>query len=613
MITRTIWILALIALASGAIGCEGEPSPYGALQQATIYKPESWNDISTFEKNTDWRNAAIYGRAVALVATESISCSGWLIADDVVITADHCKPEAGQLVMALFGQFGSNDDGGWDAGKKVLLRRLHALGLPVPDLSDDDLDKLRRFPCKVLDSANTPEEGQRDLLALKCAPVRISYDLAGRSFEFPLLPGQLFGHLKSKSVDYMSMNAPIYGLSFNRPNAFEWERVVLSPNGKIVGPKSTCEATGEVNCFDTVGMDMICGSSGGAILDATDHSVIGVLVGTHGLGECDRTVREPDWVAEMWFSNVGVFLPTRFVDFGTPGVTTTAHNLPALVAQTPWAGRPGPDTGTTCPENTFAVGIFGTSAQTDGARRLGNFGLVCVPPLAIANYRLDVATVVASGSMDTHTTPKRGEHLTPYLAENLSESNATYGGGLVQTLALCPPGHYLAGLKALGNTSVDGIAALICRDLTTGQRLEHTLPERLGQSEGTTPAALECDAPGLVNGFAVLRGTSTQGLSLLCYGTGSVAATRGPQTPTPGTPQTTPNRTGDPTTPTPNRTSPGQPTPTTATPNTTLSDGNSHGGCQQSNSPQPIAAWPLLILLLSLVIWRRHNSAGPAQ
>ncbi|MCA9563217.1 MAG: hypothetical protein KC561_07000 [Myxococcales bacterium] len=513
-LTFTVPISFCVALlASGcaddSLFAEGELSAESGEAQSTtedevIFGAEEWDTISTFDFSDTYRIGARYGRAIAHL--ENGGCSGFLVDDEYLVTAEHCHSDEG--FMAVFGKFGWTD-GNYTQGHTEARRRAVELGIPQDVANTIHMDLLTRFQCQFRDD----QSDRADVEYYVCAPNRIAWTEGTGSdrqeIVLDLKPGHIWGHM-NVGPGHRGQGTDLYVLSINNTSRQDHKHDLLSPGGFIDRTTGTCGDNNE-NCFHFQGADTRCGSSGGAILDLNTNQVFGVVEGyfTQRLREDGCSFHSYD--GRIYQENVGSYLSDQVFNY----VDTTRRfwSLGRWSHYGSWVGGTGGYRNYLyCPEGTMAAGIIGATNRRYS--NVGTFGLVCVPHYSLSNYQMDRAAVISAGGIDTDFRIADGDDYNTYRNEQLSDYYTPTPE--FQEIAMCPPGYFISDISGQSsNGRVQAISSVTCEDPQTGNSTTRRVALGIsvigGQSWSTG-----CMTDRYVAGMRINSGWVTDGFQPIC-------------------------------------------------------------------------------------------------
>jgi hypothetical protein len=464
---------------------------------AVLNDSPEWQLIRNFEEGS-FHTGVLYARATARTTTPNGKrCSGFLVDDDILTTADHCGTNG--TTRAIFGEFGPSD-GNYADGAFEARRRLKQLGVPTSVADSLDLRQLTEFTCNF-----QFQDGNRDVAYWECPGNDITFTIGSNTYSYRIKPGHVWGHMNVGRGNRPD-GRDVYALSVNARCGNDFMNTLLSP-GDIEDSTDSCIGS-YGSCFDLT-TDWVGGSSGGAILDKTTHEVFGVVNGHTWwwFGDaddpCDR------WDAAI---NTGSYIGSgvdTFLNEPSNGWSTGAWAGP-----TAWVGNTG---GTRkyryCPNGTLAAGIVGTSTD---AGQVGNLGLICVPHNTPQALRMDRATVIAGGSIDVGFDAANNADWNTYMHEVLTDNSAELG---VQTMAMCPAGSFIHRMQVGHSNFIDRVWRIHCKDPQNGK----TTSVYVGGDIGTVGQVWngqqsfpECPDGAYFAGLWVNSGWVTDGFSGYC-------------------------------------------------------------------------------------------------
>jgi hypothetical protein len=468
-----------------------ESAPVDTVEQALICGAEDWDYIDTFDDQAAWLPAIHYGKAAARIG----GCSSTLYDDRWLVTADHCSIGNGPRTVT-FGMF--------DGAEAYARGRLRDLGMAGWEVDRLDFDDISKFSCRNSRNFFNRNDGYRDVEVWECEPN--TYDALGDVY-----PGDIWGHAHI-SPGRRPDGRDLYAVTVNRPHGRS-RGVLLSPTGEVNDGNDACAWFGDYdNCFEH-NVDTKPGSSGGGIFERHSKRMIGVVNGNSNAwfeaNQCDGE------------TNHGAYLPSagrmpRSQDVGQP--------LPPIEEASfgGWAGGYGGTARTfACPEGKMAAGIIGTTYRRDPefSRRVGNFGIVCVPYTEERNLTARSSThwdVLVGGSIDNG--PAGIYPFDEYINERL---DAVDGNGNLksmnhqqQGLTMCEPGEFLAGVEAFRDGNVIGhIDRIRCRSARSSH---NRTPRYALGDEAITPDESVCPFQQYVNGITIRSGWLTDGFGVWC-------------------------------------------------------------------------------------------------
>lgn len=563
------------------------------MEQNFIWSPQSWIDICEygpceppgFDANISdflYEKAMMYAKSTAHLTffdanNQPHFCSGFLVDSEWLVTANHCPhlanlPTPGHSLNARFGQyaFGSYSVGPFTGAFEGRTRFLQWMGgNPIPLTSSGNLSfandqLLTSFNCNYESSSFQSIEGMRDINYYRCAPNIIQ--------GMEVYPGDLYGHVNvADSGQHMGVNERIFSISTNTINgepSTNPKHILISDGTVYDGNDEYCGVDDpNNNCFETVGDDSICGSSGGLILRASDLKAKGVIKGNlsiwdppgydsapNGDPACNRY---PQNTENAWkFSNLHSYLTSKVnIEYANTTPTFTSYiSLQPAFPTWPWnyldpvwvGGQGGTIKTLKCPVSSngliyVAAGIIGSTAySSSGPGPVGNFGLVCVPyNVSTISREMDRAIVIVGGSVGTgfeYPDFPKNYDLNTYYNEHVAHEGAVYNVQYSQnqTVRMCKPGYALNGLGVRHtSTNISRINDISCYRLqsnyfSTGRQIyTSTLLDQsglIGQATNGNLTNLLCEDgsiygsswPRFVTGFKIRSGWLTDGFQLIC-------------------------------------------------------------------------------------------------
>jgi hypothetical protein len=513
----------LLSLGAGACAADDTPE-LGEADQELILGGEDWDQLPNFESDPTYYRGSLYGRATANLDMGSGGrCSGWMITDNILVTAHHCR-NGHTTITAKFGQYDASP-GGNAAGLADARNRLAELGVPLAVSATIGDSTLTHFSCSLYESEYPSTS--RDVDFYLCAPNQVTMNIPpfnrNRTFEFH--PGHLWGQYEL-DLGSRSDGDYIYAISTNKTNAQDSaglpNSVLLSPHGYVYDGDDDFYGQYAHN-FEFVGSDIICGSSGGVMMDQTDHRAFGLITGQYSLSGDDSCDRTGHGNGGTFYSNVGTYLgdgAATLVGYGAsydgvPKVGT--HN-------SAWVGGTGGTLRTmTCPTNFVATGVIGT--RINGV--IGNFGVVCTPYRrgyfettgadATVGRDFKNSTVLAGGSIDTDFVVANGTDYNTYWHDVVPN----HDGSTPQSQIQCPFGSYLSGVNVSRvNALISGVDSIRCTELkkvgnSVEQRASTFSTPGLSGATASKQTAL-CKDNSYATGLIERSGYFTDGFQLAC-------------------------------------------------------------------------------------------------
>jgi len=492
----------MVAATLGLGGCLGGPEDVDTAQAAqpvlSVWSP-MWRSIAEVANEPDWRMAHAYGRSVAFVQQGlGLRCSGAMVSDTLLMTADHCIPRDNAWVDTAFGRIGPSA-ADHATGLVRARTRLMQLGVPYAIEHTVTNERLGR-PGGVI----AAREPGRDVVLVRVGSLVVDIPLDdGSTSRVQIAMGDVWGRVPVRDFD-PGRSRPGYALSVNARCNESLNHVLLSP-GVVTRAHSSC-LPGYSECFDS-DADLIAGSSGGPYFDSTFQQVIGVNHAEPSLGNACSVSFGSNTIARLG-PTVIEHTTTRPAG-GWPDDLRTSN-------PTAWAGGTGGITHVQpCHPGMLVRGLVGSTSAAPGY--VGNLGIVCQPHVWPGSSGLHSAVVFAPGSHDTNFALRRGEPFHEYFASVRSSTAPVHGE---QTLALCPTGFYLRGLHLRAGNSIDRILMLECASEFNATRTL-TLPVQehigyLGVSPGGQPRVLRCGPGAYVSGMTIRAGWHTDAIQLQC-------------------------------------------------------------------------------------------------
>lgn len=534
---------ALIALSLLGCAAEVESPEIDDTREELVLDGEDWDRIREFESTSfdEAHIAALYGRAVAkLDADGGLTCSAWLIDDDIMVSAHHCRGErdlrGDYWGTATFGRFGDE----WtntDAGRVEAIRQATSLGLGSEAATAFGDGDLTRFRCRVVDTEYRLDGRNRDVDYWQCEPNRIRGHfppLPGGARTMPIYPGHIWGHINVENGS-RDDGDPLYMLSHNRrrdtPSGGMWQ-VMLSPRGYVYDAHDDAPGIYDTN-FEVGRADNRCGSSGGAILDPRTHRAFGVIQGQYRAFWDDKCYSGPESTGSI-YSNIGTYihrLANEYAEDRPPRTTAMPHIRSHPSSQ--WVGGSGGDVhAAACPDDYAVIGVIGESVSDseEDPGVVGDFGVICAPwstPGASSpDIQLDRATIISGGSRHTGFGLVDNADFNTRHHETLVPGIAHRSNGGRERFQTCPAGSYLSGLEARADSSLNRVSMLRCTHMTeiiTGSgptTTESTSWNRLAQPIGHlhrgATVRTECEEREVAAGVIIRSGWHTDGMMLIC-------------------------------------------------------------------------------------------------
>jgi hypothetical protein len=473
---------------------------------------------------------ALYGRAVGTFPLTG--CSGFLIEDNVVVSARQCRM-AGEAEVESptldvdFGSYGSGaNTGNFTTAIVEAMGRLLSLGVPVSVFTNGQitLETLTRWSCTV--SQQTPG---RDVEYFTCDPNPIVWtNPNGTATQLALMPGHLWGHFNvAPQVPAAISSLRNYGV--NR-RCGDSAKSTLVSTGIMWETSEACDEWVSDTfgaCFEYTS-DANAMHEGGPILLDGSNQVFGIHTGHwHFWAEDSGDDSDPCASADSHFAeNLGTFIGSDVANF--TGSAPNGNGMPAgttLTSGAYFGGNGGSAKWLTCPLNYLAAGVIG-STSNDGY--LGNFGLVCMPnrdffqgdlTADVTPYRLDRALVLAGGSQDTGPAADRVD-LNSYFNEVQTSTGAS---PFRQRLEMCPPGEYLKSITGHFGNYAGRVTHIVCappkitNTETTREILAALGTVTSAQAPSYSQQTTACSQTfGFLAGLYIRSGAHTDGYQALC-------------------------------------------------------------------------------------------------
>lgn len=406
---------------------------------------------------------AVYARGTANLFIPGVAdASAGLITDNTLITADHLFQGGNGPGIARFGQYGPTP-GDVSTGIARARQRLKQLGIPVATANTLPEATLTDFDCSKTSSVTGEDVAYWD-----CDPNTITFDVDGTSVTYDLYPGHLWGAYKVRAQN-TAAGQSVYMAAYNwqcEPGTPPFNAAasgeVLVSFGFVDDTVVPCPQPGATTCFGTAA-DGLFGTSGAPTMD--DSAVLtGVYQGSTWF-DPSSVPNSSDWCLEV-DPNGG-----RNVVSHVPGIPTLNQlDTPTGSPRGPNAassGRLGYTTATKrvalCPDDMFVAGLVGTS---NAGNTVGNIGLVCTTNNDAFDLQLDTAVVLSHGSLDVPSALNGSPiAMNEFLAEYTGDEQPGLGE---HTLAMCPPGYLLRGIRGTETgTTLGRIHRLMCEDPRT--------------------------------------------------------------------------------------------------------------------------------------------------
>ena len=501
----------LLIAASLALGCAAEVGEVDLASDALTVAP---SDVTRFDDDATHRIAARYGRAVARIDIErpdgtSAICPAFLINDRTLVSSANCRgtDRSHARVPAFFGRYGAQEGGvDFPDALSEARVRLYERGFPIDWVFDPEdgptAASLTRFTCDFL-GTDYLGDAPRRLDYWECRPntLRVTAAPFARERSLALLPGHLYGHFEIEA-DALPVGTDISAIGYGATPSTADRAVLFSPNGRTVALTGT-GSTGAFELSGNVPFDT------GVMSRGARPRLRGIVTGT---------VYHPRYQHDIGVA-FGALAVAR-AQYGD-GRWATLPRVGSGV--TPWLGGSG---GTLraldCPADFAASGVI--YSVESGV--VGNLGVVCEPfqrgttdagADVEIGHALTQAVVIGGGSIGTGIAAVNRVDFNTYWHEVLDPAR-----GEPQHTLLCPPGSYLAGLRATADTLVRGIAAIECRELVAPtatraaiQRSAEIRPFGLGSGSSTARES-DCSAQALATGIRVRAGYFTDGVQLAC-------------------------------------------------------------------------------------------------
>ena len=457
-------LLALSGLALASISCVSELDELDEFDEAVetvdselIVGSRNWYPLTSMESSSTYLSSALYGRAAGRTDTY---CSGFLIDDDIFVTAHHCHRSS---LEVTFGRYG-DVPGDYSRANAEARRRLRQVGVPITIVDGLASSTFRTFTCRW----ERRDSGYRDIEFYRCntnlIEWREQFQNSDRVVRYGLKPGHVWGHFEVGGSRAEGTRLNIIANN-QRWSDSPWD--TLLSRGEVIDRDDDC-TEGYSHCFEHSG-DTLTGSSGGAILDRNTHRVFGVVQGSH------QVIKSENY-GTYWGAVVHGYLTAQTHGGWATGVWGE---------HTAWVGGGGGSNKRfSCPLGMMAAGVIGS---TSASGYVGNLGLVCVPHYSASHMRLDRAKVVVGGSHDTEFVT--GAHdFNVYTHETRSSTAAATH---LQSLTLCPPGFFMYGMSVNEGRYVNAINSINCEDPQSGALARRNV--RQGASDNTIGARLDED------------------------------------------------------------------------------------------------------------------------
>lgn len=443
LVGSSLALLSLTACVADTYDASDEVEDVGSADAPLICGSEDWDELASFATDgDDYLVGAHYGTAVGRIG----GCSGVLYDNRHFLTAHHCYHGVQQRTLRM---------GKFDGAETFARGRIRDLGASNTNSYAASVDNLKEFTCNFAASYATSAHGQRDVVVYRCDPNEIPG--LGKVW-----PGDIWGHAKLQG-GRPSEGTDVYVVSVNKRGNESVRNVLLSPDGEVTDSVDGCtNNTFYDNCFEH-DADTMDGSSGGPIFRRSTNAVFGLVHGKMGddFDTCS---------AYRTTTNYGAYLPAQ---------SSLPHSLieqdsigwASNQANSPWVGgNGGSQRVLDCPSGYRAAGIIGQTHRLDPefSRRVGNFGLVCVPFVRDNSQATRATTfwkVVVGGSYDTDFQVGTFDY-DSYLNEVLTplQGNGTNVPFLQQQQAvtMCKPGYFVTGVTVQSGTYVDRIESIEC-------------------------------------------------------------------------------------------------------------------------------------------------------
>lgn len=495
-------------------------------QSELIYGTVDHASLMSFDDDAQYKIGTRYGKAAARMSNgigSSRFCSAFLIDDDIIATAHHCRAFLSVTNTAdfEFGRWGLRTSGAWTESNAWARQRLVSLGMSDAAANAASLNTLRNWNCTLIG-----QENNRDVDFWRCTRKVIGYTYNGRFNSYGLLPGMVWGHFNVESQT-KTTNDPVYVVGINQASQFtSLQQALLSPNGQVQNGNATCyNGSSYQNCFWFDGADTRCGHSGGAMLDENNHAAFGVFSGFNWSNSaiengCSWNSYSTGQTNNI---NIGAYFGAQAVNYATQQPSTYLTGAPR--GYTHWVGqtRTSPSRwlwSGQCPPNTMAAGLIGHTmdytAQPNLHNRLGNLGLICMPHTSPTNLHYDRGVVVSPNTLQVSHVPTPGMDFNTYRNERYTY-NFTTRQRVEQDVTMCPPGYFIKGLSLRHDTNGIGkITSLHCQDPQTGHS-GYTYPGgKLGDYHSTYTGTHQCPSGAYVTGIDVARMWVIEGFSTFC-------------------------------------------------------------------------------------------------
>lgn len=537
-IFRAVTLFVLVAVTVGCSDDGGLRGDADVVESSAIWEPgESWKPPSKFLSHPDYWAATQYARAAGVIMYPLAGggwnwCSAALIGSYKVVTADHCVEHLDLgtgvgftpafydgLNIPLFTPV---------SDLKVTEIGMIAFGLRGSALSNAIQDaRAHTMSRGTWTCYYAGQDGTRDVAYLTCDGL----PLLDQNNRINVIgPGDVYGFLDVK-IESPGNDIPVYTLSVNAlANSPAQKHLLLSPNGKVQNRGSTTCAnlpwTSYTNCTAVQGMDILPGSSGGAVFTRDDNRVFAIVNGTSSTSRnpvcagnknpCLKNLEKVSRMSAQAFEDANIDPLTSLSS--PPSVSTSSRH----------ASSTGIQFNARCADDEAMIGLIGgwSSPFLSGERQLSSLGSVCAPVFSNFGVLYQGDTYVQSGGASNVTDGgtgvySSGERILLNRYRN-TVSTTTWVAFLPvrmpQTVALCSGGTAIYRVDAFVESGVvRGIKAVGCRD-DSGASYMLDIPNT-GLGSGTSASSVvsrSCSGKRVAIGHFQWIESTVEDIQLIC-------------------------------------------------------------------------------------------------